>query len=821
MLMKGKLFKGLFACWLLSLASFTTEAADIVTAQSGSWTSSSTWVGGVVPTQGDQATIKAGHTITIPSTGTKSCTNLLVESGGKLYANTGGSQRYVDIYGNITCNGTIGNGSVNDGISFNIEGAACLISGSGTFDASRIRKNTSLYSTGTLTVSMNVNLRYNGTAILNNKSATNFHIIIEAGSTLNCMGNSGIPGNICIDGSNASNGSSYGGSITVNGTLTVSGILYLTTDNNSSTYSVSCIINSGGVVNTASVICTNSGNAGHFTTISNGGKLNFTSGDWGTIGMTNNSYAFTQASTIEYSGTAAQNVGNPSAYGNLIISGGADKTVSPGDLTINGDLDIANSCCLVIPRSRAVTVQGNLILGSADGLVLKAGDAVSAPGSFICNGGINGSGTVKVEKFISGYLAPDDANYHLLLSPVSPQNIQPEFVADPPDHTTDFYRWDEPGGIWVNSKTSGGSWNTSFQPGDDRTFIKGRGYLIASSSDVVRNFSGNISNSNLDVQMSYTQGDYAGYNLVGNPYTSALNADINNWSKINTEDAVWVWDPASGNYRTWNGSAGTLQGGIIPAMQGFFVKATGPLPSLSIPASSRVHSSLPAYKSITALELHISLSGGAYCDETVLYTSRTQPGMHDTMHNVGKFMGFRDAPQLYFIEGGSFFSIFQGDTLSGNWVIPLGIRKGFTDTLSLEFSGIETFSGEDAFYLEDRLEGRNINLREVTSYEFASRQAVENERFFIHYKNTTGTYTSSVGDKVRMYAMAGGLRIEGLEDFTGNEILEIFDMDGRKVVEKHIPPRQSLVPLDLDPGCYIVRLSLGKAGISKKLLFTK
>jgi len=821
MLMKGNILPGLIACGLLSLASLSCEAAEIITAQSGSWTSTSTWVGGVVPTQGDQATIKAGHTITIPSTGTKSCTNLVVENGGKLYANTGGSQRYVDIYGNITCDGTIGNGSVNDGISFNIEGANCLVSGSGAFDASRIRKNTGLYATGTLTISMNVNLRYNGTAIFNNKSTSNFNIIVDAGCTLNCMGNSGIPGNVCIDGSNASNGSSYGGSITVNGTLNVSGILYLTTDNNSSTYSVSFTVNNGGIVNTASVLCTSSGNAGHFTTINDGGKLNFISGDWGSIGLTNNSYTFAPASIIEYSGTGAQNVGNPAAYGNLFISGSGDKTVSPGDLTINGDLVIANSCSLVIPRSGAVTVQGNFILESADGLVLKAGDAVSAPGSFIHQGGFSGSGTVKVEKFISKYLTQDDANYHLISTPVSPQNIQPEFVADPPEHTTDFYRWDEPLAIWVNSKTTGGSWNTFFQPGDDRTFIKGQGYLIASSTDVVRNFSGNIINSNLDLPLSFTAGDYAGYNLLGNPYTSALNADINTWSKTNVEDAVWVWDPASGNYKTWNGSAGTLQGGIIPEMQGFFVKAKAPFSSLTIPASSRVHSGQPEYKSATAFELHISLSGGGYCDETVLYTSRTQPGLQDKMHNVGKFMGFHDAPQLYFLEGGEMFSIFQGDTLGGYWVMPLGIRKGYADTLKFEFSGVETFSGEDALYLEDRLEGRNINLRDVTSYEFASSQVVENERFFIHYKNTTGTYTPPVTDKVRMYALSRGLRIDGLEDYTGNEVLEIFDMDGRRVIEKIIPQGQGFVPLDLDPSCYIVRLSLGKASVSKKLLFTK
>lgn len=819
--MKGKTITGLLACWLLSWCSLNCEATEIITAQSGSWTSTSTWAGGVVPVQGDQAIIKTGHTVTIPSSGTKVCTNLIVENGGKLYANTGGSQRYVDIYGNITCYGTIGNNSTLDGISFNIEGSTCLISGSGTFDASRIRKNTGLNSATTLTIGMNMNLRFNGTALYNNKSASNFHVIINAGCTLYCPGNGGTAGNVCIDGSNASNGSSYGGSVTVNGTLTVSGLLYLTTDNNSSAYSVSLTVNSGGTVNTGSVVCSNSGSAFHYTCINDGGTLNFTSGDWGTIGLTYNSYNFGTVSTIIYSGASAQNVGNPSAYGHLIISGTGEKTVCPGELIINGDLSIQNGCTLVIPQSVALTLQGDLYLNSADGLVLKAGNNDFAPGSFIHYGSVSGSGSVKIEKFIPKYLAPNDANYHLISSPVIGQDIQPEFVTEPPESSTDFYRWDEPLSQWVNSKTETGLWNTSFQPGDQRIFKPGTGYLVAYATDVVRNFSGSVSNNNLDVPVSYSSGNYAGFNLLGNPYSSALNADINTWSKINIENAVWVWDPVSGNYKTWNGFTGTLQGGIIPAMQGFFVKATGPSPSLVIPSDSRTHNNQAAYKTSSSLVLKTSLSGGSYSDETVLYNPRPIAGPPGNQFNVIKLTGFREAPQLYFLQNSKKFSILQLDTLSGTCVIPLGIKKGSTDTLRFEFSGIDTFSAEDAFYLEDRIEGRTIDLREQPFYNFISLNPEENSRFFLHYRNTTGTYVPTILNKVKLFTDKGDLRIEGLEDFLGCEMLGIYDMAGKRMVEQLIPPGITRIHLNLAPALYVVRISVGNSWVSKKLLFIK
>ncbi|MCX6284146.1 MAG: hypothetical protein NTW31_07935 [Bacteroidetes bacterium] len=819
--MKGKKISGAVACLLLTWVSVKGVAADIVTAQSGSWTSISTWVGSVVPVQGDNVTVKAGHTVTIPSSGTKSCTNLIVETGGKLYANTSGSQRYVDIYGNIICNGIIGNGNIYDGISFNIEGNNCLISGSGSFDASRMRKNTGLNSSTSLTLAMNVNLRFNGTAFFNNKSASNFHLIINPGSTLNCPGNSGSPGNVCIDGTNASNGSSYGGSITVNGSLSVGGILYLTTDNNSTAYTVSFTVNSGGTVNTASVICTNSGTACHTTTINDGGLFNFTSGSWGTIGFSNNSYVFGPASTVEYSGSGDQDVGNPASYGHLILSGSGDKTASTGDITINGDLDIQNPCRFVIPQNRAVSLNGNLNLNTADGLFLQAGSSTAATGSFIHYGCITGSGTVRAEKFISQYLTENDANYHLISSPVSAQNIQPGFVADPPDRSTDFYRWDESFELWVNSKTESGSWNTSFQPADDRSFRPGVGYLMASASDEIKTFSGTVTNSNLAVPVSFTAGNYPGFNLVGNPYTSALFADIQSWNKTDIRNAVWVWDPASGNYKTWNGLAGTLTDGIIPAMQGFFIRAYGPFPSIVIPASSRTHSNQQSYKQHGGMGLRISLSGGSYKDESVLHIPKQRPEFPDSMFNVSKMFGFKYAPQLYFLMKSGMYSILQDFIPAGSRTIPIGIKKGESDTLTFHFTGIETLSNEDAVYLEDRLENHNVNLRADDTYIFVSNQDCENDRFFLHFNNTTGSSMPNASKTIRLFSEKGDLRIEGLEAFMGCEMLCIYDMAGRMVMEQHIPPGINKVGLNLAPAYYVVRLSTGNSSVSKKLLFIK
>jgi hypothetical protein len=817
------IIRRLLAFCLILLVPAISFAADIISAQSGSWTSSATWVGGVVPAQTDNVTIKSGHSVTIPSSGTKTCTNLTVENGGHLYANAGGTPRYMDIYGNISCDGTIGNGSTFDAISFNIEAAACTISGSGVFDAARIRKNAGLNPETTLEVAMNINLRYAGTAIFNNKSTSNFHIIIDAGYTLNCTGNAGTYGNVCIDGSNGSNGSTYGGSVTVNGTLIVSGILYLTTDNNSGAYSVSFTVNNGGIVNTSSVVCSNSGTAGHTTTISDGGKLNFTSGDWGTIGTINNTYVLGTASIIEYSGNGdgTQIVGNPAAYGHLVISGTGEKTLAAEEIIVNSDLIIQGGASLAVPPSGSLTVQGNVNLNSPECLILKAGNGTSAPGSFIANGSFSGTGTALIEKFIPRYNTPDDPNYHLISSPVLSQNIQPGFVTDPPESSTDFYRWDEISGTWVNSKNSAGLWNTSFQPGDDRTFNAGRGYLVAYDSDVVKSFSGNMWNSGLDVPLTYTPGNYAGYNLTGNPFTSALTGDIQNWAKSAVQNAIWVWDPSAGNYLTWNGLTGTLTDGVIPSMQGFFVKASGNSPSLTIPASSRIHHARAGYKSKLQNTIGITLSGNTWSDEVILYIPAPSYGMPDSLFNLKKLFGYRDSPQLYFIHESGLFSIIQSDTTSREWVMPLGIQKGSSDSLRFEFTGIDSFPGNDAVYLEDRLEGVTTALREERLYDFISSLPEENDRFFLHYRNTTGINTANPLSRTIVFSSGGTLMIGNPENSMAPEKFEIYDMIGRMVLAGIIPSGIRKIDLDLASGYYMVRLSTGHTSITRKILLNK
>jgi len=780
-----------------------TFAANIITAQSGNWGSGSTWVGGVVPTKYDSVTILSGNTVIVESSG-KNCHDLTVESGGFLYTNnssTGSNPRYLYVYGNIHCDGTIGNGSTYDLIGFNIEGDTCRITGTGSFDASRFRKYLNDFDTTTLVISRPVNLRVGGTALYNNRSGTVFQVIIETGDTLNLVGDGTNPGNLAIDGMNGAASSTGGGSVTVEGILMVSGILYLTTNNTSNPVSVT--ISPGGIIETAGISCPNSGNAGHTLTIEDGGILNLTSTGWGMIGFTNNSYNFLPGSTVRYSGDSVQVIGNPANYHHLILSGPGTKTLL-SSMTFGGNLSIEEGAVLEIEAANSLTVSGNCSLAGTGCLVLKSPADSGVTASFIPEGTVSGSGTAQVERFIKKYQSADDSRYHMLSAPITNQEIQPGFVADPPEQGCDFYRWSEPEGTWINSKDVSGAWNTSFQQGDNRNFIPGRGYLIAFPEDELKAFTGQLITGDVSPIITFTEGDFSGFNLVGNPFSSALTAEVHSWSKSNVDNAVWVWDGEAGNYKSWNGNVGTLTEGIIPAMQGFIVHANGPGPSLTIPASSRVHDAQTYYKTMSSSTLKLHIESGRMNDGIVIQFHEGSTNGFDTLLDVLKYFGAPQAPQLFTMAGESFLSVDVRPYAGTGMKINLGFIAGEEGDYKFTASGMDGFTGGEDIFLEDRLEQKIIKLGSYPSYFFTSAAGYYPDRFQIRFGHPAGEDEGMSNGVIWATTDKNCILLHGLEKEFQPVPVYLFDLEGHALLVGSVDRQHNLIETDLPDGIYIL-----------------
>ena len=250
--------------------------------------------------------IQTGHVVDITVSG-PDMKSLTVQSGGKIYANNGASPEYIDIFGNVTNSGTIGNGGTLDLISFNLKGTNPIIfSGNGSYDLGRLKKEAG--SSGTVNINSNVNLRFAGAVLYNNNNNSTIDVTIAAGKTVSVLDPIG---DVAIDGIDGASANERGGSITVNGTLSIAGKL-LALSNNSGSYPCSISIGAAGKIVTKDATVNVTGGFTGFA-ISTGGRFEIN----GVLSVTGGTLNSNGGVVINSGATLLHGAGTPSGGGSV------------------------------------------------------------------------------------------------------------------------------------------------------------------------------------------------------------------------------------------------------------------------------------------------------------------------------------------------------------------------------------------------------------------------------------------------------------------------------------------------------------------------
>ena len=163
--------------------------------------------------------IQSSHIVALPaSLGATNVKDLTITSGAKLWRNSSSTANmvYLNVYGNITNNGEIGNGTTFDAVGINIEGN-CNFTGIGNHNIGRVRKNTSSL-TSSLTISTDsINIRFPGLGLYNAFDNTQFNVIVPTGKKLTLPN-----GEFSLCSANGT-GNNSNMNLTVNGNLTALG----------------------------------------------------------------------------------------------------------------------------------------------------------------------------------------------------------------------------------------------------------------------------------------------------------------------------------------------------------------------------------------------------------------------------------------------------------------------------------------------------------------------------------------------------------------------------------------------------------------------
>ncbi|NOZ35858.1 MAG: T9SS type A sorting domain-containing protein [Chlorobi bacterium] len=251
--------------------------------------------------------------------------------------------------------------------------------------------------------------------------------------------------------------------------------------------------------------------------------------------------------------------------------------------------------------------------------------------------------------------------------------------------------------------------------------------------------------------------DFEGWNLIGNPFTSAV--DWNQVTLNNVEDVIYYYDGTTSNYKYFGGgtlySQGvTVNGGsqYVPANQGFFIKATVNNGTVTIPTSARTHNAQSFWKKSNVISnnfLKLAIDKNGFTDETVIRTLPDATENHDSKYDAYKLFSYdKTKPMLYSrnADNSHIYAINSIPEFTTEKIIPLGMYIGVNDyyTIQLKQNGFENMH----VYLDDRDLNETINLTSRLSYQFYQNAVDFSDRFYVHFKlNSAPVLNAQIPDQ--------------------------------------------------------------------------
>lgn len=459
----------------------------------------------------------------------------------------------------------------------------------------------------------------------------------------------------------------------------------------------------------------------------NGGGLVLANGT--TLNLGTNHLVLKNAATINAGGETGRLAINGS---NLTL---ASSSTQNSNLYFDATLKTAGLVTTTFNSTGKLMVQSPVNI--TDGLKIKAGEVSSAGNITLVststktaylqelegNGSITGD--AKVERWVSAvrkyrYMSSSVANMTVAMWQTYMPITGPFTGTSSSNTPSMFYYVETNNPQYINYPHTGSNNSVTFQ--------RGRGYSIFNyngNNPLTLTMTGNPYQGSVPFTLTPGSGGNTGWNLVGNPYASAIqwNNLASDWTRSGVATAIAVPDNATGTLvqRTYDSQTGlgTLTGGIIAPGQAFWVQTTGA-------ATMTIHERAKRTNASTFYR-----EGDAHINSITIRLS------NGTTEDVG-----------YVILGENFSDTYEPETDGikyKNQVLNLSTRSsenvnlvfnklsdsfcektvGLTledvtpGTYSLSFDNIENLVGVGAVELTDHFTNTTVAITNSTPYSFA------------------------------------------------------------------------------------------------------
>jgi len=395
--------------------------------------------------------------------------------------------------------------------------------------------------------------------------------------------------------------------------------------------------------------------------------------------------------------------------------------------------------------------------------------------------------------------------------------------------------------IWTIDETVT---NTSFVngwvSGSQQAATSGRGFVASIPTARMTSVVGPVSNGSVSVNVSFTDD---GYNLIGNPFPGGLavnntvtpaNGFLSNPANAAViAGGMWIWNPNVNNYSSVNASgvwtnapSGTVLGqGRVPHTQSFIVYKTAPgVASVSFTPSMRNTTSVQNFLSTPAVA-RLQVSNFGRTDEAVVYVDANATDEFDSNLDAFKFMSNVD-PSIPYIftknTSNQNLSINTYGSINESMIIPVGVYVGTEGNATITATDLEAFSGFSAVYLEDKVAGKLINLKETPSYTVKLSEGNSGDRFQLRFTNISENNANvSTSNQLNIFASDSRVFVNIPQE--GNSRIEVMNILGQNLVTVDATSFKGLKEVSIPnvvAGSYLVKVTNGGKVYTQKVVLT-
>ena len=465
----------------------------------------------------------------------------------------------------------------------------------------------------------------------------------------------------------------------------------------------------------------------------------------------------------------------------LIYADKGNGNVALGNIKASVQYDVYGSLnmeSLTIPSGKICTVHSPAVFtvtnltnnGTTANLIVENG------AQLITNNAVNAT----VQKTIAARSTENDVNkgWAFVASPIA-TDVAPTSVSNMTGTDFDLYRFNQSADLeWENWKKTGNHFQFNL--------VNGQGYLYNNVSTKTLEFAGAIKSSNTPISVaidSVAGKEFAGWNLVGNPFT--FNAYVNrSFYKMNDDGSAIL--------------ATEQTTGTIAPCTGIMVKATETnqnvvfsKPTQNAPSNGNV--------SIAVVQANERGASASTVDKAIVSFNEGS--------ELPKFYFGNPNANLYIPQGNKEYAI---TCTEGQGELPVNFRANADGqyTLTVNPEGVEM----NYLHLIDNMTGNDIDLLQTPNYSFNAKTTDYESRFRLVFASN-GTSTSSANEETFAFFSNGNLVVNN----EGEATLQVIDVMGRVLSSQTISGTAEL-NLNTTPGVYVLRLVNGNDVKTQKIV---